>query len=155
MVGFMVIDLWWDQPLSTKTRPPGALPFSHVQHVDSLQMDCAYCHAAGLDGVGEWMPSQSTCLECHRVPVSTSKTLPAFDSALALADPYPWVAEAQIPDHVRFQHSVHRLAGLSCVDCHGTNAQIDQGRRALVSMESCVDCHTQDSVSTDCSTCHR
>jgi hypothetical protein len=155
LAGFVVMDLWLAGWVSPEPREPGRVPFNHAQHGDSLGVSCVYCHAGVLDKGRAQMPSKFTCLDCHRVPVSTAAGLPALDSALRKAPERPWDRGSRLPDHVRFHHSWHRIAGVDCVQCHGSVADIDAGLRAEVRMASCITCHEKDTVSTDCSFCHR
>lgn len=154
LAGLLFVDLaGWRKP-DPSPLAASPLPFRHVMH-DTLGIDCIYCHAGVLDGARANMPSRSTCLDCHRVPVSTSPTLAHADSLLLAASDRPYDRSARLNPSIRFHHSLHRMAGISCLQCHGSAAEIDAGRRADIRMPSCVACHESDSASTDCSTCHR
>jgi len=158
IAGFVGMDLWLARPVETARRPGQVIPFSHAQHGDSLGLNCVYCHAEVLDGGAAGMPTKSSCLDCHRVPVSTSPSLETLDRVLQAMPENPWIREPRLPTHVRFHHVRHRQAGVSCLECHGSLAEIDAGRQAAVDMQSCITCHRTDSArgaSTDCSVCHR
>lgn len=154
LAGLIFVDLSGWRRQVAEPLPKSTLSFSHVMH-DTLGIDCIYCHAGVLDGARADMPSRSTCLDCHRVPVSTSPTLAHSDSLLTAAAEHPFHRPSRLNSSIRFHHSLHRMAGISCVQCHGNAAQIDAGKRADIRMPSCVACHESDSASTDCSTCHR
>lgn len=158
IAGFVGMDLWLARPVETARRGEQVMPFSHAQHGDSLGLNCTYCHTGVLDQGAAGMPTKSTCLDCHRVPVSTSPNLEALDRVLQLVPEKPWIREPRLPTHVRFHHVRHSQAGVSCLECHGSPAEIDAGRLAAVDMQSCITCHRADAArgaSTDCSVCHR
>jgi hypothetical protein len=46
------------------------------------------------------------------------------------------------PDYVYFNHSVHVMRGISCVECHGRIDQMDEVYHAKpLSMSFCLNCH--------------
>lgn len=78
------------------------------------------------------------CLECHKSSVFKVKHKLLYDYFIA------------------YEVSVHGLAGLSCVDCHGgdpdaiddkdaAHAGVKAKERAAYAMEACAACHTHES----------
>ena len=98
-------------------------------------------------------------------------------------DPIDWERVHRLPDHVRFVHEAHirfltqgepRMVdiplggggsrqlpmpvGQACSVCHGdvasmTEVQPQAGQS--LKMGTCLDCHRQNNVSTDCTICHK
>jgi hypothetical protein len=70
----------------------------------------------------------------------------------------PWQRIYQVPDHVYFSHRRHVTLGkLECEKCHGNVRQLTAPpERPLIdqSMNWCMDCHEENSVSNDCLGCH-
>ena len=70
--------------------------------------------------------------------------------------PIRWARVVKQPDYVFFNHSPHVAKGVRCQECHGPVETMDNMRLDhTLSMDVCVSCHRQKSVSTDCYTCHR
>ena len=98
-------------------------------------------------------------------------------------NPIDWERVHRLPDHVRFVHEAHirfltqgesRLAeiplggggslqlpmpvGQACSVCHGdvaTMTEVQPQAGQSLKMGTCLDCHRQNNVSTDCTICHK
>ena len=97
--------------------------------------------------------------------------------------PIDWERVHRMPDHVRFVHEAHlrfltqgeeRIVTLpmgdeqpmnlpvpvqeACTVCHGDVARMEEVQPQegqSLKMGTCLDCHRQNSVSTDCTVCHK
>ena len=98
-------------------------------------------------------------------------------------DPINWERVHRLPDHVRFVHEAHlrfltqgeeRTVALpmgdeepmnlpvpvqeACSVCHGDVAQmaeVQPQEGQSLKMGTCLDCHRENNVSTDCTVCHK
>ena len=81
------------------------------------------------------------------------------------AKPIAWTKVHALPDFVRFNHSPHVVAGVTCQTCHGPIETMERVRQeAPLSMGWCVNCHREANETgvegrrvyapTDCTTCH-
>ena len=97
--------------------------------------------------------------------------------------PIDWERVHRLPDHVRFVHEAHlrfltqgedRVVTLpvgdqepmnlpvpvqeACTVCHGDVAHMEEvqpQQGQSLKMGTCLDCHRENSVSTDCTVCHK
>ena len=71
--------------------------------------------------------------------------------------PIEWEKVHLLPDHVKFNHSPHTLAGKDCNLCHGPVETMEEVYQwSSLSMGFCVNCHREpeNNAPTTCSTCH-
>lgn len=122
--------------------PVQPIKFPHPVHVNTLKMNCVFCHYAADKSPDPGMPAISTCMGCH-VSVAASrpeiKTLKAYsDSGRAI----PWIRIHKVPEYVHFPHFQHISAGVTCQSCHGQIQNMPQVvRYASLNMGWCVNCH--------------
>jgi hypothetical protein len=143
-------------------QPDQPIPFPHQVHVQTLQMNCLYCHFSASKSPDPGMPAVSTCMGCHRVVGPQRPAMPAtptspareafrsagLDTLNAYAQrnhPIPWNRVHKVPDYVQFPHMRHVSAGVTCQTCHGP---IQEMRTPVYQAESlnmgwCVRCHVE------------
>ncbi|MCB0351279.1 MAG: cytochrome c3 family protein [Bdellovibrionales bacterium] len=71
--------------------------------------------------------------------------------------PVEWYKVNLLPDHVKFNHSMHIKRGKDCQTCHGPVQEMDiVKQQESLSMGWCVNCHRQpeNNAPTNCTTCH-
>lgn len=143
--------------------PSGAIvqpvQFNHQKHVSDVGMDCPACHQYFADHPRSGLPDLALCVGCHQQPLTKSAE-EAKLIALAAADTPPRFRKLfRLPDHAFYSHRRHvAVAALPCDTCHGAIASTTAPPpRPLVriDMKTCIDCHTRQSVQTDCTACHR
>ena len=157
--------------------PQQPVAFSHKLHAGDNQITCLYCHSSADKSSVAGIPATSTCMNCHSQIRKDSPEIQKIADAFANNQPIEWVRIHDLPDHVRFNHSRHVLAGLKCQQCHGAVETMDRvAQQETLSMGMCVSCHrthrevTLDEAgrpiiskeatpkrlmaSTDCSVCH-
>ena len=167
-------------------QPTQPIAYSHKLHAGDLGIQCYYCHTAAEQGKVSGVPALGTCMNCHKFvkkPDADGNTSPEIKKIydhLGLDEygnddpnkkPYPieWKKVHELPDFVRFNHSPHLAAGVSCQECHGpiqTETRVAQTKSIL--MGRCINCHrdvkhkgillrkdgTKASPRLNCSTCH-
>jgi len=135
------------------------ISFPHKAHTKAA--DCTLCHHGVRDQAIAGLPSPALCSGCHaRAPgTNPSKAEQAkWDKFITL--PSPWVRYAELPSHVFFSHRRHVTMGaLDCATCHGDmehrTAPPSRALKPLPKMRDCIGCHKKESVSVDCTACHR
>ena len=147
----------------TAFRPAEAvaqpIQFNHQKHVADLGVECATCHQYYATGAHSGLPSLTTCLTCHD-PAITDSPEEAKLVELGGQDPQPEFRKLfRLPNHAYYSHQRHVVvAGLVCETCHGSIAATTvPPPRPLVriTMSTCMDCHAERNVTTDCTLCHR
>lgn len=150
------------------------IAFPHDRHVQTLGMDCQYCHSSARKGIHAGVPPTQLCMGCHSM-VSTEGR-PELDKLKAFwadgkGDPIPWVKVHDLPDFVYFSHKRHVTGGVQCQECHGQVQEMGVAQRvSSLNMGWCLDCHAQhpkidENYGTnaelrraelkDCYTCHK
>jgi hypothetical protein len=123
-------------------EPIQPVPFSHAVHAGQLGIDCRYCHGGVEKSWVANIPAASTCMNCHSQVLKDDPRLALVRESAATGKPIPWVQVHITPDYVYFNHSVHVMRGISCVECHGRIDQMDEVYHAKpLSMSFCLDCH--------------
>jgi hypothetical protein len=161
---------------SAASSPQGRAPvqpiaFPHPTHVQTLGMNCLYCHYSANKSTDPGLPAVSTCMGCHQVvgpkrPAMNGR--PAFESQELVKltkywndkKPIPWVRVHKVPDYVNFPHMTHVNAGVTCQSCHGQVQKMNRvSQYASLNMGWCVNCHVGNvkpewKARYDCSVCH-
>jgi hypothetical protein len=123
-------------------QPIQPVPYSHKMHVDSLGMDCRYCHTLVETGPHANVPPTQTCMNCHSIVKADSEKLQPVLQSWSTRKPIEWVRVHELPDFVYFDHSAHLNAGVGCASCHGDVAQMEVVTQVEpLSMSWCLACH--------------
>lgn len=145
---------------SAASTPQGRAPeqpidFPHPQHVQSLQMNCLYCHSSANKSPDPGMPAVQTCMGCHTIVAAGKPEIQKLAQFYADSTPIPWVRVHKVPDYVQFPHMAHVNANVQCQTCHGDVQKMPRVfQYSSLNMGWCVNCHVQNKVRYDCSTCH-
>jgi hypothetical protein len=126
----------------TGRSPVQPVVFPHPVHVNTLQMNCVYCHFSAFKSPDPGLPAVGTCMGCHMITAidrpEVKKVAEAFNKKL----PIPWVRVHKVPEYVRFTHVRHIYAGVTCQTCHGQVQNMPQVFQfASLNMGWCVACH--------------
>ncbi len=135
-----------DQPITN---------FSHKIHAGDRKIPCEYCHSQARRSPVAGIPPMNHCMGCHKVVATDKEGVKQLTEKYEKKEPIEWVKVHDLPDHVRFSHKPHVLAGVTCQECHGpveTMATAEQW--APLQMGWCIDCHKQKKVPISCNTCH-
>ncbi|MEQ1897341.1 MAG: cytochrome c3 family protein [Vicinamibacterales bacterium] len=116
--------------------------FSHQHHVQTVGLDCRYCHTSAETSAFAGIPPSKTCMNCHSQIWSTSPYLEPVRSSVREDRSLRWRRVHDLPDFAYFNHSVHVKKGVGCETCHG---RVDQMPLMLqeksLQMEWCLECH--------------
>lgn len=138
--------------------PLQPVDFPHPRHVQTLGLNCLYCHYAANKSPDPGLPAVGTCMGCHliigpqrpKIDTMPARRSAGIDSLYRYAppgqparwQPIPWVRIHKLPEYVHFPHMRHVNAGVTCQTCHG---QIQNMVRvyqfASLNMGWCVNCH--------------
>ena len=142
--------------------PDQPIAFPHDVHVQTVGIECTFCHRTGTTGEAAGIPALEQCMFCHKdlgdsqfIKEGFSEELAKLQHAFATGTPIDWERVHRLPDHVQFVHEAHIRAGLDCSTCHGdvgSMKKVEQVRD--LKMGDCVDCHRANNAPTDCVTCH-
>jgi predicted CXXCH cytochrome family protein len=127
--------------------------------VDEVGLECLDCHEYYESGEHAGLPTAETCLGCHEGGVTDSPEERRFLEMVANGDDVRFRKLFIMPDHVYYSHRTHVVAAnLECAECHGDVAStvIPPSVPAIrITMDTCIDCHEEHDVPTDCTDCHR
>ena len=80
---------------SEGNSPVQPVAFRHTIHVDTLKMNCLYCHFSANKSFDPGLPAVGTCMGCHTIVAGTSDGNKAEIAKLAgywnKKQPVPWV----------------------------------------------------------------
>ena len=145
---------------SQGNSPVQPVKFPHPTHVQTLKMNCVYCHFSANKSPDPGLPAMSTCMGCHTVISPQKPEIQKLASFAGKNQPVPWIRIHKLPEYVHFPHMRHVNAGVTCQTCHGqvqNMAQVSQ--QNSLNMGWCVNCHVGRSnppfkARYDCATCH-
>lgn len=138
-------------------QPDQPIPFSHELHAGQYKINCQYCHASVEVSRHASVPSLNICMNCHMVVKVDSPWIQKITEAYNNGQSVAWKKVHLLPDHVKFNHSAHIIAGKDCKECHGPVEQMSVVYQySPLSMGWCVNCHRQpeNNAPLNCSTCH-
>ena len=133
------------RPPQAGQEQPVPLPGErHPQSVDKSTEDWVNGQLAAAED--RLFKQSGGCRLCHGEPVRRRRDgLPAYARS---AIPPTWF------QHARFSHNAHQM--LECLACHGRAPQSEETSEVLLpNIESCRQCHNQQSVRSECAHCHR
>ena len=118
------------------------VPFSHEHHVRGLGIDCRYCHTSVEESSFAGLPPTSTCMNCHKQIWTNADMLAPVRESFASGKPLAWRRIHNLPDFVRFDHSIHVNKGIGCASCHGRVDEMPLMWKAEpMTMGWCLECH--------------
>ena len=144
--------------------PVQPVEFSHTLHVNSLNLECTYCHQYAEKSIHATIPKAQLCLDCHEGADIDRPEAKRMLAVYAKEGDLKWDRVFQVKDHVYFTHRVHTtVAKLACQECHGSienetvaiRAAGGSSDRGFMEMGWCLTCHTKRGAPRDCVTCHK
>jgi hypothetical protein len=133
--------------------------FNHQKHVQELEMECVDCHLHALTGSRATIPNVEVCAACHEEALTDSPEEARVVEHIQSSTPISWRKVYRVPQHVYFSHRRHTaIAGIECEVCHGEVGKLTQPvTRPLrrLTMNHCMECHSEVEASNDCVACHR
>ena len=136
--------------------PEQPIAFPHTTHVQTVGLDCEYCHRTVAESDVAGMPALELCMDCHIAIRPDSERIDTLVEHFNNNEPINWQRVHHMPDHVHFVHSVHVNYGFDCAECHGDVDQMSDPVEQVrdLRMGDCIDCHKEFGAPTDCSVCH-
>ena len=111
-------------------------------HVNTLKMNCVFCHSAAFKSSDPGLPAVGTCMGCHTIVAGDRAEVKKLADYAAKKLPVPWVRVHKVPEYVHFPHMRHVNAGVTCQTCHGQVQNMPQVYQyASLNMGWCVTCH--------------
>ena len=149
------------------------LPFNHALHAEQ-DLACVDCHQGVERGRYATLPSLAACQLCHEAEDLEPAEEPGVEDeehAKRQADLgiaryaeelgyIPWVVVNRTVGHVYFSHEAHVVYGeLACAECHGDVAARTEPVRSPdighLTMERCMECHSERGAANSCLVCHQ
>ena len=131
--------------------------FNHAKHIEN-GLGCTDCHTGAQEQAKATLPTWDTCSSCHQDAVGKSPEEAKLRALAASGQELAWVQLTQLPPHVFFSHRRHVSAGgLACEECHGAIAKSTSPPPRpwrIFIMDTCLNCHQQHGVKSDCNDCH-
>jgi len=122
--------------------PVQPVRFPHPVHVNTLQMNCVFCHFAAFKSPDPGLPALTSCMGCHAITAIDRPEVKKLAEAYNKRQPIPWVRVHKLPEYVQFTHVRHIYAGITCQTCHGQVQNMTQVfQYASLNMGWCVSCH--------------
>ncbi|MCO4746583.1 MAG: cytochrome c3 family protein [Proteobacteria bacterium] len=167
---------------TTGEGPEQPIAFPHNTHVQTLGMECEFCHSEARKSLHAGVPPTQTCMNCHKYVKTDSPEIKRVAEYYEKGEAIPWNKVHDLPDYVHFEHKRHVRAGVDCTECHGqvpllSGVRNEDGvvegtmiRETTLQMGWCLGCHeTHPSVNEnygekadlrraelkDCWTCHK
>jgi hypothetical protein len=126
----------------TGRSPEQPIAFPHPVHVNTLKMNCVFCHSAAFKSSDPGMPAVGTCMGCHLIIGADRPEVKKLSDFYNKKLPVPWVRVHKVPEYVHFPHARHVSAGVTCQTCHGQVQNMPQVfQYASLNMGWCVGCH--------------
>ncbi|MCL0053765.1 cytochrome c family protein [Dehalococcoidia bacterium] len=185
VVVVLLISWFSNPPFGLGNAPAQPIAFPHTVHVAENNIQCEFCHRNVAKGEAATVPAVETCLFCHKDidggTVTAQEEINKVRTAFETDTPINWERVHRLPDHVRFIHEAHiryftdETIGVkygingeeltespdvaqTCTICHGDVANkevVEPKTGQSLKMGTCVDCHRVNSISTDCTICHK
>lgn len=154
-IGLLILLIFINSSLSSKSKQP--ILFNHKTH-QTAGIECIQCHSFYKDQRFSGMPKVSTCIECHKDPITQNPEEEKIRQFHKNGKEIIWERIYDQPEHVFFSHRRHVvLAKMDCKDCHGPMGESETPPTkpwVKMTMKWCMDCHAKTKASNDCMACH-
>ena len=180
-----LISAWLGRPVvfGFDEGPDQPIAFPHTVHVETLGLDCTFCHRNVEKGAAATVPAVGLCMTCHKAVGDEIEEVEKLRAYFEGGRPIDWVRVHRVPDHVQFVHEAHvwRFSGVRQVVDRVTDPKshilLEQAKKVkpgaslgetldIASSETCTICHGDVGSMTkvkqvetlkmaDCVDCHR
>lgn len=140
-----------------RSAPVQPVAYTHKVHLNTVGLQCTFCHAGVDQGPDARIPNVTLCMTCHQVIATDKPEIKKIAAYKASGQEIPWqrVYGFEPSAHVKFNHAPHIRAGVDCAKCHGDLRTMTVAERKVDhTMGFCTECHRQNNASVDCVTCH-
>ena len=181
----LLISWFSNPPFGLGNTPAQPVAFPHTVHVADNNIQCEFCHRNVTKGAAATVPAVEQCLFCHKdidgATITAQAEIEKVRTAFETNQPINWERVHRLPDHVRFIHEAHIRyftdetiavkygingeeiiqtpdVAQTCTICHGdvgTKTVVQPKVGQSLKMGTCLDCHRNNSVPTDCTVCHK
>ena len=135
--------------------PRQPIAFNHQTHVQTVGIECAFCHRSATSSIAAGVPDVQQCIGCHSVIGQGDPEIEKLRQAWVDQRTVEWRRVHRLPDHTRFSHAAHAQAGVACATCHGDVSSMRQVAQVrTLKMNDCVTCHDETVAPTECVACH-
>ncbi|MGC8595186.1 MAG: cytochrome c3 family protein [Candidatus Kryptoniota bacterium] len=145
--------------IDNRDRVVQPIDFSHAVHAGKFKIPCMACHQHVLTGARAGIPNIEVCSACHFTPLKGTPEEKLVYDYVTEHKQIPWYSIYYVPDYAYFSHRRHVGIGkIECKECHGNVATLTSppSKQFLqIKMNNCLNCHTENHITTDCSHCHR
>ena len=180
-----LVSAWLDRPIvfGFDEGPEQPIAFPHTVHVETLGLDCTFCHRNVEKGDAATVPAVGLCMTCHKTVGEGIEEVEKLAAAYEADRAIDWVRVHRVPDHVQFVHEAHvwRFSGTRQVvdkvtDPRG-HIRLEEARKVdpgaqlgqtldIASSSTCTICHgdvggmvkvrqVETLKMSDCVDCHR
>lgn len=140
---------------TARFTPIQPIDFSHRAHIEADHLDCELCHSGSRRSAFAEIAPVERCMGCHRYVRTANPEVSKLRRAWDQGKTIEWVKVYRLPQFVRFDHSAHAIARVTCETCHGDVASMDRVSQTVdLTMGWCVGCHRSRRAPDDCLTCH-
>lgn len=149
--GFLLLSAFLVQNSDPVKSNKDLIKFSHSLHSDLVE--CSDCHTSVTESTSltdRLLPNHDSCIDCHDVDDENEcSTCHKNDNYEALI---------QKKSTLIFNHKIHDLQKLNCIDCHKGLDKVDysfESSDVYPSMEICSACHNEVKIASNaCESCH-
>jgi hypothetical protein len=131
--------------------------FNHKIHAEN-DLECLDCHTHFQDRATSGRPGLEICSGCHEEALGESEEEKKVVEHVQAGEEIAWKRLYRVPEDVYYSHRRHVVLGqIECETCHDNIGQSTRppSRARKISMKKCLNCHKENSVTTDCIACHR
>jgi len=143
---------------NSKAEIKQPVAYNHALHIEEVGLDCTDCHTGVETEIKAYLPSIELCEDCHSEMQGESAQEALVVTAVEEGREIGWLPIYSLEDHIFFSHRRHVNSGqIPCSTCHGAveELEIPPVKPIIpISMEKCMKCHDNKSISNDCLTCH-
>ena len=124
--------------------------FSHKFHAEEVGTECLDCHVnveSSMTAESNLLPIMAQCYTCHDEDDTDCEYCHVTEEYVEFINP---------PREIKFNHSLHlEDSNLECIICHKGINEVDySAAEQLPEMTQCMECHNDESASSECAICH-
>ena len=109
LVAIFILTSWLGRPVifGFDEGPAQPIAFPHTTHVESLGLDCTFCHRNVDKGAAATIPAVGLCMTCHITVGDGLAEVEKLRATFEAGEAIDWVRVHRVPDHVHFVHEAH------------------------------------------------
>lgn len=128
--------------------------FPHKVHYEDEGLDCSDCHSNYEDDDNPGLPNLRQCMLCHE-EIDAEKPPDRQISVFFVGNEFQPQRVSALSPEIIFSHRLHAISDHECSACHvGIETNESVSDLPVPTMAACTECHVQNRIPADCSTCH-